>query len=65
MNGLREAIHRLPRPIHGLSKAIHTFREPKFTLRATNRRPPKRNHGPAKSSLCPLEWKNTLKKAMS
>jgi len=65
MNGFREAMLGLAEAKHGLPRSNHVVREPEFTLRATNHRPPKRNHGHAKPALCPLEWKNTLKKATS
>jgi len=57
MNGLREAKH-------GLSRSNRAVREPRFTLRATDRRPPKRNHGRTNAGFCPLAWKNMLEKAM-
>ena len=63
MHGFREAIHGLAEATFGLSEAHHGIREPKLRRRAINRRPPKRNHGRAETSLCPLAWKNTLQKA--
>jgi len=64
MNGFREAIHGLAEAKHGLSRFNHRVREPELELRATNRRPPKRNHGRAKTTFHPLESKHTLKEAM-
>jgi len=55
MNGLREAMLGLAEAKHGLLKTNHAVREPRFTLRATNRRPQKGNHGRAETGRCPLE----------
>jgi len=57
MHGFREAIHGLAEATFGLSKANHGIREPKLRRRAINRRPPKRNHGRAETSLRPPAWK--------